>query len=101
MNSSHRIIEKAYSVGGEPLQRSIVEKLFKGYFEEAKDPAEPEWLAEQASEAGVGSKQEMIAFLKTDEGKAEVEEGISRAYAMQIRGVPFFVSVRLGISVRS
>jgi predicted DsbA family dithiol-disulfide isomerase len=31
---SHRLLAKAYEKGGEPLQRSVLERLFKGYFEQ-------------------------------------------------------------------
>jgi predicted DsbA family dithiol-disulfide isomerase len=33
---SHRLLAKAYESGGEPLQRKVLEELFKGYFEQVR-----------------------------------------------------------------
>jgi len=102
---SHRMLWKAYEKGGEKQQLALVDRLFSGYFEHAQDPAEPSWLAQQAAQAGVGSEEEMLAFLKSDEGKSEVAKGISNAQQLGINGVPFFIlhkegegSKRFGIS---
>lgn len=78
------------------MQLALVEKLFSGYFEHEKDPAEPAWLAEEASSVGVGSKEEMESFLKSDEKKAEVAKGIQTAQQLGISGVPFFIVHREG-----
>lgn len=40
---------------------------------------------------GIGSKEDLSAFLKSDEAKAEVAQGISNAQRLGINGVPFFV----------
>ena len=90
------MIAKAYEKGGESMQLALVEKLFSGYFEHEKDPAEPTWLSEEAASVGVGSKDEMVAFLESDEQKAEVAKGIKTAQQLGISGVPFFILHREG-----
>ncbi|KAF7319562.1 DSBA domain-containing protein [Mycena chlorophos] len=89
---SHRLIEKAWLVGGEPKQRAIVEELFAGYFENEKDVGDYDFLAECAAKAGVfASKEEALAFLKTDELRDGVKKDITDAMRMGVEGVPFIL----------
>ncbi|GAA5949621.1 hypothetical protein JCM3765_002727 [Sporobolomyces pararoseus] len=96
---SHRLIEKAYSLQGEEGQKALVARLFKSYFEEEQDPASHEVLSRDAETAGIMSKDEALAFLKSDELSKEVQEGIRKAQLRGISGVPFtIINDKLAIS---
>ncbi|GAA6020323.1 hypothetical protein JCM11491_005330 [Sporobolomyces phaffii] len=96
---SHRLIEKAYLVKGEQGQKALVARLFKSYFEEEQDPASHEVLSRDAETAGVMSKDEALAFLRSDELSKEVAAGIQKAQMRGISGVPFtIINDRLAIS---
>ncbi|KAJ7130310.1 thioredoxin-like protein [Mycena epipterygia] len=86
---SHRLIEKAYQVGGEPMQRAVVEALFAGYFEHEKDVGDHAFLAECAVSAGVFSKEEALTFLAGTELKDNVGKDIMEAVQLGVSGVPF------------
>ncbi|KAM0755769.1 thioredoxin-like protein [Meredithblackwellia eburnea MCA 4105] len=88
---SHRIITKARELKGEEGQLKLVERLFKTYFEEEGDPGSHELLARDAETAGILSKEEALAFLKTDELKQQVKQEIVKAQRNGISGVPFTV----------
>lgn len=55
--NSHRVMSKAWEVKGEKAQMLVAEVLFKKYFEEAEDQADPEILADALERAGVMSKE--------------------------------------------
>ncbi|KAF7329679.1 DSBA domain-containing protein [Mycena kentingensis (nom. inval.)] len=89
---SHRLIEKAYLVGGEPTQRAVVEALFAGYFEHEQDVGSHEFLAECGVKAGVFStKEDAMAFFETDELRDGVQKDIVDAQRMGVEGVPFIL----------
>jgi len=89
---SHRLVEKAHRAGGEKTQRALIEGIFAGYFEQAKDIGDEAYLAEQGIAAGVfADKEEAVAFLRSDELKLEVCSQVRRAQALGITGVPFVV----------
>ncbi|KAJ6590946.1 thioredoxin-like protein [Mycena vulgaris] len=88
---SHRLIEKAYQVGGEAKQRAVVEALFAGYFEHEKDVGDHEFLAECAVNAGVFTKDEALTFLASTELKDNVGKDIMEAVKLGVSGVPFVV----------
>ncbi|ORY75665.1 thioredoxin-like protein [Leucosporidium creatinivorum] len=96
---SHRMISKARELKGEEGQLRFVERTFKTYFEEEGDPGSHNLLARDAETAGIMSKDDALAFLKTDELKSEVEAGIRKAQLRGISGVPFTIlNGKLGIS---
>ncbi|KAJ7151402.1 DSBA-like thioredoxin domain-containing protein [Mycena crocata] len=88
---SHRLIEKAYLIGGEEKQRVVVEALFAGYFEQEKDVGDHDFLAECAVKAGVFTKDEALTFLAGTELKDNVGKDIMEAVQMGVSGVPFVV----------
>jgi len=89
---SHRLISYAYDKGGQGMQLVLVERLFKGYFEQEQDIGDLEFLSEQAVSAGLfTTADEAKAWLATDEKKHEVTKEIRDAQMMGITGVPFFV----------
>ncbi|KAJ7178085.1 thioredoxin-like protein [Mycena filopes] len=89
---SHRLIEKAYLVGGEPAQRAVVEALFAAYFEQEKDIGSATFLAECAVRAGVfADEAEARTWLASGELADGVKKDIREAAAMGVEGVPFIV----------
>ncbi|KAJ7291300.1 DSBA-like thioredoxin domain-containing protein [Mycena rebaudengoi] len=88
---SHRLIGKAYEVGGEPMQTAVVEALFSGYFEKERDVGNHDFLAEVAVSAGVFSKEDALAFLRGTEGKDTVNKEIREAQQLGVSGVPFVI----------
>ncbi|CAK5263288.1 unnamed protein product [Mycena citricolor] len=89
---SHRLIEKAFLVGGEQKQRAVVEALFAGYFENARDVGDHGFLVNCAVNAGVfGNADEALAFFKSAELKDVVTKDIGEAQKMGVQGVPFVV----------
>lgn len=69
----------------------LPDSTFKSYFEEEQDPGSHEILARDAETADIMTKEEALAFLKSDELKSEVEAGIRKAQARGISGVPFTI----------
>ncbi|KAJ7481465.1 thioredoxin-like protein, partial [Mycena latifolia] len=89
---SHRLIGKAYELGGEAKQRAFLEVLFPGYFEHSRDIGDHEFLAEVAVTAGLfPTNAEARAFLASKEGMDEVKNDIKEAQQRGVRGVPHFV----------
>ncbi|KAF7293025.1 DSBA domain-containing protein [Mycena indigotica] len=89
---SHRLIEKAFLVGGDEKQRLIIDALFGGYFEKEQDVGDHDFLAECAVQAGVfASKPDAVAFLATDELRDGVQKDITDAKRMGVEGVPFIL----------
>ncbi|MEV0387254.1 DsbA family oxidoreductase [Nonomuraea sp. NPDC050643] len=76
---AHRLIEVATRQGrGEEMAG----RLFRAYFTEGRNVADPAVLAELAAEVGVRD---------TGEGAGEVGEQLARARALGISGVPLFL----------
>ncbi|KAJ6588272.1 thioredoxin-like protein [Mycena capillaripes] len=89
---SHRLIEKAYQVGGEKTQRAFVEAVFSGYFEHEQDVGSHEFLAECAEKTGVfDSAEEARTFLAGTELKDNVGKDIMEAVQIGVSGVPFII----------
>jgi len=81
---AHRLI---WSAGRQGRQDEVVERLFKGYFEEGADIGSMPTLVQLAAESGLDAD----AFLRSDEGVAEVKTEEAAGHKLGIRGVPYFV----------
>ncbi|KAF8605093.1 thioredoxin-like protein [Ceratobasidium sp. AG-I] len=88
---SHRILMKAYSMGGQRAQQALLTEILRGFHELEQDIGDPEVLAGYAEKTGLMSRTETLAFLAGDEMKKEVAEGIQEARDMGVTGVPFTV----------
>jgi predicted DsbA family dithiol-disulfide isomerase len=86
---AHRLLAQAHEKGGEKMQRALLERLFVGYFENAKDPGDREWLVEEGAAAGVGSREEVEAFLASSALRSHVQDEMAWASSKGIEGVPF------------
>lgn len=81
---AHRLI---WYAGQQGRQDSVVEQLFKNYFEEGLDIGSASVLAELADHVGLKADQ----FLTSDEGVTEVKAEEVVGHQLGIRGVPYFV----------
>ncbi|KAL5532387.1 hypothetical protein ACEPAF_5957 [Sanghuangporus sanghuang] len=89
---SHRLLALAYEKGGQTMQSNLVEKLFSGYFEREQDVGDRDFLSAQAVAVGLfPNEDETKSWLASDAKRKEVQQGIMKAQAMGISGVPFFV----------
>ena len=89
--NSHRLIEKAYAVGGSKLQLALINALFHAYFENEQDPGSLDMLSSAAASTGVfPSADEARTFLQSDELTDTVKQGFQTAYQKGITGVPHF-----------
>lgn len=89
---AHRLIWHAAQQG---CQDEVVDRLFKGYFEEGADIGSIATLTRLAEQAGLKAE----SFLRTDEGIAQVKAEEAEGRRLGIRAVPYFVLNReYGIS---
>ena len=82
--AAHRLI---WYAGQQGCQNSVVDSLFKGYFEEGADLGLLSTLAKLTAPAGLDTAR----FLQSDEGVAEVKAEEATGHQLGIRGVPYFV----------
>ena len=89
---AHRLI---WYAGQQGRQDQIVNALFSGYFEQGADIGSPSVLARLAESAGLDA----WAFLRSEEGSAEVTAEEAAGHRLGIRAVPYFVvNKQYGIS---
>ncbi|EJU05095.1 thioredoxin-like protein [Dacryopinax primogenitus] len=88
---SHRILTKAYQLGGQEAQQKLLQLIFKGFFEQNRNVGDDDFLAQCADQAGFMSAAEATKFLQTDELQKEVDRRIEMAQRMGITGVPFTI----------
>ncbi len=81
---AHRLIWHAARQG---RQQEMVDRLFKGYFEEGAEIGSCDTLIRLATEIGLEAEK----FLQTDEGVAEVRTEEAAGHRLGIRSVPYFV----------
>jgi predicted DsbA family dithiol-disulfide isomerase len=92
---AHRLIWEADRQG---RQDALVERLFRGYFEEALDIGAPEILERLAAESGLEADGVKEA-LTGDDSLSAVTHLEQQGYRMGIQGVPFFILLqKYGIS---
>jgi predicted DsbA family dithiol-disulfide isomerase len=84
--NAHRLIWLAPN----ERRRAVLEGLQRAYFNEGKNVADLETLADIAAAAGM-DRSETLLRLQSDEGVAETAEAIDQAYRLGVTGVPFFV----------
>lgn len=74
----------------EERKTAVVDGLQRAYFNEGKNVADLETLADIAAEAGL-DREETFRRLRSDEGIAETAAAIADAMRLGVSGVPFFV----------
>lgn len=59
---AHRLMTKAYEVGGAAAQSALFSPIFRAYYEDDLDISDPDVLADVAEEAGIMSKDEVSSM---------------------------------------
>lgn len=59
---AHRLLLKAWKLGGQQKQQALLTVLFKGYFEELVNIGDTDVLADAAVRAGLFSRDEVRLF---------------------------------------
>lgn len=91
----HRLVQYAATVG---LQHEVLDRLYKGYFEEGVSLFDRDRLLDLVVEAGLDRKR-AEAVLESDEFDEIVEVDQLKLQEFGVNGVPFFVvDERYGIS---
>jgi predicted DsbA family dithiol-disulfide isomerase len=88
---AHRLLLRAWKLGGQNTQQKLLDGLFKASFEEALDISNLDVLATIAQEAGVMNKPEALNYLNSDEDLQEVDDMVEQARAGGVSGVPVMV----------
>lgn len=84
---AHRLVQLAKA---RDLGDAMEERLFKGYFSEGANIADPSTLLLLAKEAGL-AEAEAKSLLESDAYAAEVKADVREAQQLGVTGVPFFV----------
>jgi len=88
---AHRLVGKAWELGGSARQLALIRLLFKAYQEQDQDIADIDMLSEMAECAGVMSKEEATVFLNSDDYLEKVTGQVAEARAKGVTGVPFTI----------
>lgn len=87
---AHRLLWLAEQPDSPVPQDDLKERLLRAYFVDGLNIGDPDTLAECAAEVGF-DRDEMIAFLESDRGRAEVADYLDDAMDAGISAVPTFV----------
>ncbi|KAH9989442.1 thioredoxin-like protein [Russula vinacea] len=88
---AHRLMTKAYEIGGPAAQCSLITPIFRAYYEDDLDISDPDVLADAAEQVGIMTKAEALNFVKSDECLAKVNHQVAEARAKGVTGVPFTI----------
>ena len=92
---AHRLLHYAEQHG---RQDEVAEELFKAYFIEGANLADPETLVAVAERAGL-DRAKVAAYLASDTDRDVVQQGDAEARSAGVGGVPFFIfNRRVGVS---
>lgn len=89
--NGHRLVRYAQTHGGEDAQNAVMIGLWKRYFEQAVDITTLETLTEVGVEAGLGTAEEVKAYLESGKDAKEVDQEADEARRDGISGVPNYV----------
>ncbi|TFK75109.1 thioredoxin-like protein [Pluteus cervinus] len=87
----HRLSQKAFQLGGEKLQTPLLCAVFKAHLEEGKDIGDIDVLSDIAASVGMMTKDEAVAFLKSNELEKEVNDLSDKLRSQGVKGVPVTV----------
>jgi len=88
--NGHRLVYYAQTHGGEAAQNSVMLALWRRYFEQEIDITTLETLVNIGVESGLGSKEEITAYLESGKDGVEVDCVAEEARDKGISGVPFY-----------
>lgn len=86
--NGHRLVYWAQNRGGEESQNLVMLGLWRRYFEQEVDITTLETLVDVGLEAGLGTKEEITAYLESGKDGEEVDKIAAEASMKGISGVP-------------
>jgi len=87
---AHRLLSWAWTTGGASAQDRLQARLFRAYFEEGENVADPDALVRFAADAGLDA-DEATRILSSQAYADEVADDLRMAMDRQLTGVPAFV----------
>jgi predicted DsbA family dithiol-disulfide isomerase len=87
---AHRLIWLAEQPGSQVAQPVVKARLMQAYFSDGLNIGDPDVLADLAAEVGF-DRDEVVAFLDSDRGVAEVRADLELAGDLGVTAVPTFV----------
>jgi len=89
---AHRVMEKAWEVGGWEVQSKMGDALYKAFHVDGLDVCDPEILAKTASSVdGFLSYDEALKFVNGDDLAYEVDKALEKAEIWGIDQVPTYI----------
>ncbi|KAI1611765.1 protein disulfide-isomerase [Exophiala viscosa] len=88
--NGHRLVHWAQNHGGEESQNEVMLGLWRRYFEQEVDITTLDTLIEIGLEAGLGTKDEIKAYLESGKDGEEVDRIAEEARLKGISGVPHY-----------
>ncbi|EKM58227.1 uncharacterized protein PHACADRAFT_252397 [Phanerochaete carnosa HHB-10118-sp] len=88
---AHRLLLKAWKIGGQTTQQAVLTAIFRGYFEDQANIGDTNVLADMAVATNLMTKEEAVEFLESAECLDEVERMMNEARKKGVNGVPFVV----------
>jgi predicted DsbA family dithiol-disulfide isomerase len=87
---AHRLLAWAWDAGGEAAQHNLQERLFRAYFEEGANVADPATLVRLAGESGL-DRDAASDIVRSDAFADDVVADLRAAIERELTGVPAFV----------
>ena len=88
--NGHRLVYYAQNHGGEEAQNNVMLGLWRRYFEQEVDVTTLDTLVEVGVEAGLGSAQDIKAYLESGKDGEEVDRLAEEMSLKGINGVPHY-----------
>jgi len=88
---AHKLLFKAWKVGGQKTQQAMLSGIFKAYFTDVADISDKGVLADIAEKAGVLGRKEALKYLESEEDCQTVVEMMDQARANGVSGVPLMI----------
>lgn len=88
--TAHRLLHLALAKGGPATQRAVAKRLFEAHFTQGENVASVELLSDLAASEGL-DREQVHAYLASDEGIEEVRAAVEASRRRGIRAVPTFV----------
>jgi len=88
---AHKLLYKAWKIGGQPTQQALLDALFKANFYNKIDISNKHVLAAIGEKAGVMSNQKILDYLSSDEDVQAINDMAEQARAGGVTGVPVTV----------
>ncbi|MEO8410447.1 MAG: DsbA family oxidoreductase, partial [Propionivibrio sp.] len=91
---AHRLVYRAQSLGHPPEEiDALTERLFAAHFQRGEDIGDIALLGGIAAECG-DRKDDVIDYLRGDEGTQQVHSLVDQVASLGVSGVPFFIFQR-------